>query len=81
MHTEQKVEVSSDGKEILLSHKNGKRLSMRIVSPADGIFRTKTISLAKPQFDTAGLTDIQIQIPLQKEEEETIAVEFRLERL
>lgn len=83
MHTKQKVEVSSDGKEILLSHKNGKRLSMRIVSPADGIFHTKTISLAKPQFDTAGLTDIQIQIPLQKEEEEeeTIAVEFRLERL
>ena len=80
MHTEQKVEVSSDGKEISLNHKNGKRLSMRIVSPADGIFRTKTISLAKPQFDTAGLTDIQIRIPLQKEEE-NITVAFRLERL
>ncbi|MBI1272453.1 DUF4962 domain-containing protein [bacterium] len=78
MHTEQKVEVSSDGKEILLSHKNGKHLSMRIVSPADAIFRTKTISLAKPQFDTAGLTDIQIRLPLQKDER-TIAVELCLE--
>lgn len=78
MHTEQKVEVSSDGKEIVLRHKNGKRLFMRIVSPADGIFQTKTINLQIPQFDATGLTDIQIRLPLQKDER-TIAVELCLE--
>lgn len=81
MHTKQKVEVSSDSKEIVLRHDNGKRLSMRIVSPADGIFQTKTINLAKPQFDATGLTDIQIRIPSLKKEKqekkEMVSVEFR----
>ncbi|HMP52159.1 MAG TPA: hypothetical protein PKD05_11465, partial [Candidatus Melainabacteria bacterium] len=76
MHTEQRVEVSSDGKEIVLRHDNGKRLSIRIVSPADGIFQTNTINLAKPQFDATGQTDIQIRIPTLKTKK-IVSVEFR----